>query len=140
MITTKGLTFDAALLLKDSGAVTASGAATVDGDARVLDLGNARVDARTILDVTAIATASNDERYTAQMQFSDSSTFASGVVVGPAFVLGAAEVVGGSADTPVGRYEFSWTNEVQGRLYRYARLYIHTAGTDETITFEAYAM
>lgn len=139
-INSKGSTYDHALRLKDSYAVTASAAGQVASADKVLDLGTGRVDARTILQVSAIKVNANDERYIAQMQFSNSPTFASGVLIGPAFVLGALEVAGGSADTPVGEYELPWTNEIQGTLYRYARIYTHTVGTDETITYTAHVV
>lgn len=134
------MAYDADLLLMDSQAQDSGGGASeVDSVAKQIDLGDACVRGRTILDVTAITVSSNDEQYIAQMQFSNTSGFGSGVVVGPAYVLGAHEVAGGSADTPTGRYEWSWTNEIGGTRYRYARLFWITTGTSETITASAFA-
>lgn len=137
---TKGFTYDSELELKDAGAVTSSAAGTVDGDARVLDLGQARVDARTIVHVTAVDATTGDERSQITMQFSNSATFASGIVNGPSLGFGAFEVVGGSADPALGIYELPWTNEVNGTVYRYARVYVMADGTSPSVTFSAFAV
>ena len=133
-------TFDALLQLKDAGLVAADGAATVGGQARIVDLGDARVDARVIVDVTALEVASGDERYEVRMQFSDSSSFASGIVNGSGIVLGDSSVTGASADSAAtGRHEFGFTNDLGGNTYRYARLYSDVSGTIATgINFTAW--
>lgn len=133
-------TFDALLQLKDAGLVAADGAATVGGQARIVDLGDARMDARVIVDVTALEVATGDEAYRLRMQFSDSSSFASGVVNGPEVVLGDSSVTGASADNAAtGRYELGFTNDLGGNTYRYARLYVDVQGTIATgINFTAW--
>jgi len=132
-------TFDALLQLKDAGLVAASAAATVGGQARIVDLGAAYFSARVIFDVTAIEVASGDEAYRVRLQFSNSSTFASGVVNGPEMVLGDSTVTLSSADTATGRYIMAFTNEYAGTQYRYARLYTVVQGTVATgINFIAY--
>lgn len=136
----KGYTYDDALELKDAGAVTSSAAATVGGSAKVLDLGAGRVDGRTIINMTAFDATTGDERSQVTMQFSDSSTFASGVVNGPSIGFGAFEVLGGSADPAVGVYELPWSNEVAGTVYRYARIYTFGGGTSPSVTFSAFAV
>ena len=136
----KGYTYDADLLLKDSGAVTTSAAGTVASVAKILDLGAGRVDGRTIIDMTAFDATTGDERSQVTMQFSASSTFASGVVNGPSIGFGAYEVVAGSADPAVGVYELPWTNEIAGTVYRYARIYTFGGGTSPSVTFSAYAV
>lgn len=137
---TKGYTYDDALELKDAGAITNSAAATVGGQARVLDLGAGRVDGRTILNVTAFDATTGDERSQITMQFSNSADFSSGVVNGASQGFGAFEVLGGSADPAVGLYELPWTNEINGTVYRYARVYVFGGGTSPSVTFTAHAV
>lgn len=134
----KDFTYDNALLLKDAGAVTASGNATVAAAARILDLGPGRVDGRVVCDVSAIDTASNDEGYTLQVQGSNSPSFASGIVALATKQLGDATVTGNSADTGVGRYEIPFQNEENGVVYRYLRLRYVIVGTTPSINFTAF--
>lgn len=133
----KDETFDYDLRLKDAGAVAASAAAQVGGAAKVLDVGAARVDARTIVDVSAITVGAADQLYGIEMQFSNDSTFATGVVIGPSLRLGHQTATGASAASTVGRYELPWTNEVNGVTYRYARAYTRVAGTGPSINYTA---
>ncbi|AOG04134.1 hypothetical protein [Bosea sp. RAC05] len=86
----RAYTFDAALELKDAGAVTASAAAQVGGSAKILDVGNAQFEAMLIVDVTAMDVANADERYEIILQGSNSSTFASGIENLAAIELGAS--------------------------------------------------
>lgn len=135
----KDQTYDNATLLKDAGAITASAAATVAAVARVLDLGLARIDGRVIVDLSAITVGTADNLYQIKAQFSNSSTFASGVIGGTSLMMGHATVlVGESAATVIGRYEMSFTNELSGTLYRYMRLYTQVAGTTPSINYTAF--
>ncbi len=136
----KGYTYDSDLLLKDSSAVTTSAAAQVASVDKVVDLGLGRVDGRTIINMTAFDATTGDERSQVTMQFSNSATFASGVVNGSSQGFGAFEVLGGSADPAVGVYELPWTNEIAGTLYRYARVYTFGGGTSPSVTFSAFAV
>lgn len=136
----RGFQYDAALVLRDAGAVTSSRAATVGGNARVLTLGPARVDGRVIVDLTALTVNDNTERYTLITQYSESPTFASGVVNGAALSMGAFEVAGGSADTALGRHEVGFTNEINGKVYPYMRLYELIGGDSPSINFVAFAV
>lgn len=127
---TKDFTFDLDLLLKDAGLVAADAAATVGGDARVLDLGASRVDGRVVVDATAVEVDSSDERYEILVQLSNSATFASGVFTAAGIVLGDADALpGADSDNGAGRYEFGFTNEWNGVVYRYMRLYTDVTGT-----------
>lgn len=122
--------FDTLLQAKDAGLVAADAAAQVSGADKILDLGAKRFDATLIVDVTVIEIASNDERYDIGIQLSDSATFASGIVQGPILALGALEtLIGADTDSAVGRYELPFSNEVNGTVYRYARVYTNVAGT-----------
>jgi hypothetical protein len=126
-------------LLKDAGAVTASGNATVAAAARILDLGAARVDGRVVCDVSAIDTVTGDESYVLQVQGSNSPTFASGIVALASKQLGGATPTGNSAATGTGRYEIAFTNEENGVVYRYMRVRYVIAGTTPSINFVAFA-
>lgn len=125
----KDWTFDYDLRLKDAGLVAADAAAQVGGADKILDLGESRVDGRVIVDISAIEVADNDEAFFIICQFSDSATFASGIVNGTCLPTGTLEVVKSSADTAVGRYELPFTNEINGTIYRYMRLYTEVQGT-----------
>lgn len=131
-INQKSFTYDHSLLLKASGAVTATAASSI------LDLGASRIDARVIVDVSAIDTASNDESYRLRVQLSNSSTFASGIVCPVTLELGDSTVTGNSADSAIGRYEVPFSNEVNGVTYRYIRVNQVIAGTTPTYTAVIY--
>jgi hypothetical protein len=136
----KDFTYDHALLLKDAGALTSSANSQVSGQARVLDLGAGRVDGRVVLDVSAIDTVTGDESYIAQVQVSNSATFASGVVAIASKQLGGATPTGNTVATPIGRYEVHFSNEENGVLYRYARLRWVIAGTTPSVNAVAFAV
>jgi hypothetical protein len=134
----KDFTPDTSTRLKDAGAITADAAAQVGGSAAILDLGLSRVDGRVIIDVSAIDVASGDESYLLRTQFSNSSTFASGVIGGPIVQLGDSTVlIGESADSVVGRYELPFCNEINGVTYRYMRMYTDVGGTTPSINYVA---
>ncbi len=131
-INSKSFTYDADHLLKASGAVTATGASSI------LNLGDARCDARVIVDVSAIDITTGDEAYELRVQVSDSASFASGIQTVGAFKFGDSTVTGGSADTVVGRYELGVSNEFNGTIYTYLRINAVVAGTTPSITYAAY--
>lgn len=128
----KDFTFDLSTQLKDAGLVAASAAAQVGGAAKVLDLGLGRIDFRVIVDATAIEVDTGNELYTVLLQLSNSSTFASGIFNAGAILLGHSSTTLESASTAVGRRELPACNEVNGTLYRYARVYTVVAGTIAT--------
>lgn len=137
-INQKGFTYDHALLMKDAGLVAASAAATVGGSAKVLDLGAARVDARVIVDISAIEVATGDEKYEIEVQVSNTANMSGGLFIAGVAKLGDSTVSNESADTAVGRREIAFTNEINGTTYRYARIYTRVAGTVATgINFTA---
>lgn len=124
----KDETFDTATQLKDAGLVAASAAAQVGGSDAILDMGAARVDARAIIDISAVEVATGDEKYVIIAQGSNSASFASGVVNLGALPLGDSSVSLESADTTTGRRELAFCNEVSGTVYRYVRLYTQVVG------------
>ncbi|HXH43295.1 MAG TPA: hypothetical protein VNK51_05525 [Bradyrhizobium sp.] len=134
----RDFTYDNATLLKDAGAVAADAAGTVLAAVKVVTLGAGRADARMIVDVSAIVVGA-DNRYDIQLQFSNSPTFASGVIGGASLSLGNAAVLPGeSATSVIGRYEAAFTNEINGTLYSYCRVYTNVSGTTPSINYTAY--
>lgn len=124
---------DAEFLLKDAGLVAADAAAQVASADKIVTLGAGRVDGRVIVDVSAIEVASGNEAYAIKTQFSTSATFASAVIGGTQIELGDSSVlIGESADSAVGRYEIPFTNEINGTVYPYMRLYTDVQGTIAT--------
>lgn len=135
-------THDDEMLFKDAGLVAADAAAQVDGSDKRVDLGLSRFDGVMHIDVSAIEVASGDESYRIKVQLSNSATFASGVIGGPQLHLGDSSIlIGESADSTTGHYELPFCNEVNGTLYRYARVYTDVAGNIATgINFVARAV
>lgn len=137
----KDFTYDHAHLMKDAGLVGTSAAATVGGQARVLDFGPGRVDARAIVDITACEVADGNEKYEVELQLSNAADIGSGIFIGGVLKLGDSSVSGESADTVAGRRELHFTNEINGVLYRYARLYTRVGGTVATgINYSAFCV
>lgn len=133
-------TFDANLEFKDAGLVAADAAATVDSAAKVVDLGEGHFVGAMVIDISAIETASTDERYDIIVQLSDSSTFASGIVDAAILSVGHASALPGDTTSTTGRYVVYFHNEVNGTWYRYARIYTDVTGTIATgINFTAWA-
>jgi hypothetical protein len=131
--------FDADLEFKDAGLVAASAAATVDGSAKIVDLGTGTFRGEMFLDVSAVEIASNDERYDILIQLSSSATFASTYVTAAQLQLGANEVLNGDQDSTTGRYKVVFDNEYDLTYYRYARVFTVVAGTIATgINYTAY--
>lgn len=133
---------DLELVFKDAGLVGADAAATVGGNAKIIDVGDrTRFEAVMIVDVSAIEIASNDELYHIIIQGSSSSSFASDIENLAMLSLGATEVrPGGGKDSAIGRYEVPFVNEQADALYRYIRIYTDVAGTIATgINFKAFA-
>lgn len=137
----KDATYDHEMLMKDAGLVAVSAAATVASVARVQDMGNARVDARIIVDIIAAESATGDELYTVEVQVSNSPTFASTVFIAAAIRLGAAGTTFESVATAIGRREIAFTNEINGVVYRHVRLFTRVVGTIATgVNYRAYAV
>ena len=129
-------TYDDLLRLSDGGLITADAVTLVDGAAAILDLGSSRFDGTLILDAAVVEVASGDEVCFYALEFSNSASFASGIVQGPGIYLGdAAPTTMGNADTDngAGRYEVGFTNEFPGgTIYRYVRLNQNFTGTIDT--------
>jgi len=128
----KDFTFDIATQLKDAGLVAASAAATVGGAAKILNMGAARFDGRVIIDASAIEADTGDELYTILVQGSQSATFASGIVNLGALTLGDTTTTLESADTPIGRRELHFCNEINGVAFEFVRVFTKVVGTIAT--------
>ena len=131
--------FDSGLEMKDAGLVAASAAAQVDSADKILNLGDSFVKGVVVIDVTAVEVDNANEQYIIGWQLSDSATFASGIVEAASLILGDNSVVGGDADTSAGRFTLYVSNEFDGAIYTYARLYTTIAGTiGSGINYSAY--
>jgi hypothetical protein len=130
----KDFTFDYAMRMKDAGLVAASAAAQVGGADKILDIGAQRLDARVILDFSAIEAATNDEYYLISIQGSDSATFGGTTHVNLATcAVGDPTKTGEGVDsTAAARREMAFCNEINGHVYRYVRIYTFVAGTIAT--------
>lgn len=127
--------YDYSFSMKDAGLVASSAAATFGGVAKIATVGSGRMDARLVIDVTALEIASNDEIYSIAVQGSDVSDFDTGsekIEELGVINLGAAEVIGGNQDSTIGRYEVPFSNEKLGVKYPYIRVYTTVAGTVAT--------
>jgi hypothetical protein len=122
-------TYDNLLLLKDAGAVSANGAATVAGQLRVIDLGPAwSGSVKAVIDTAAISTGNGNETYRVAIQGSNDITFATGVVE-----LGSVNVV---ASEP--RNEAAFSDKQGDTIYRYVRAFTTVGGTGPSINFTAF--
>lgn len=128
----KDFTYDHAHLMKDAGLVAASAAATVDGSPKVVDFGPGRIDARVILDLIAVEVDSGNEKFEVEVQVSNTADLSAGMLIAGVAKLGDSSVSNESADTVAGRREIHFTNEINGTIYRYGRLYTRIAGTIAT--------
>jgi hypothetical protein len=131
----KDFTFDYAMRLKDAGLVAASAAAQVGGVDKIIDLGgSSRLDARVIIDFSAIEAASNDEYYIISIQGSDSATFGgtTHTNLGSCVVGDPTKTGEGVDSTAASRRELHFCNEVNGHVFRYLRIYTFVGGTIAT--------
>lgn len=131
----KGYPFDALHEMKDAYLVAASAVAEVDSTAKSVDIGPGRFDGALVIDVTAIEIASNDERYDIVVEGSNAVAFDSGCVALAVLPIGALETLPGGGtmkDSTIGRYELKVTNDYDGVIYRYLRVYTVVAGTIAT--------
>lgn len=85
------VSYDADLVLKDTGLVAASAAATVSSAAKIIDLGEGGVECDVVLDVSACEVASEDEGYRIAVQVSSDALFADDTYEIASVQLGACE-------------------------------------------------
>lgn len=119
-------TFDSDLELKDFGLVAATTTETT-----IVDLGDGLADGFLVFDVTAVETASGNEKYTIHLEGSNVAAMGSGSVsLAATFMGNATDPM--DAVTAVGRIVVPFRNEQNGTAYRYVRLYTLVAGTIAT--------
>ena len=122
-------TYDNALLLKDAGLIAADAAGTVSAAAKVINVGAGRFEGTVVVEVTVIEVAT-DERYIIAIQGCDAAAFSSGIENLACLELGWTTArAGGAATSTVGRYYIRFSNEQNGVIYPYIRLYTDVAGT-----------
>jgi hypothetical protein len=125
-------TYDDALELKASAAVTSSAAGSI-----IVDLGDGLTDAYMVLDVSAIVVNDTDEIYNIYLEGSNVAAMDSGSVALAQIEMGNATAPA-DADTSTGRFVVPFRNEQNGTLYRYVRVYTKVAGTTPSITYSAF--
>ena len=126
-------TYDNDLKLKAAGLV-----ASTTTETTILDLGAGLFDGYLILDVTAVETASGDEKYTVHIEGSNVAAMSSGSVTLANIPLGNLTAPADAATT-TGRFVVPVRNEQNGTTYRYVRIYTLVAGTIATgINFTAW--
>lgn len=121
-------TLDELMILKDAGAITASAAGTVASAAKVIDLGEARTDAKAIVNVLAAGTGTG-QKQTITIQVADAAAFNAKVFNVAILELGDAAQIPSNADLGVGVYELPFNNVVNGVVYPYVRVYATIAVT-----------
>jgi len=131
-------TLDDLRILKDAGAITASAAGTVGGSAKVIDLGEARTDAKAIVNVTAAGTGTG-EKQVINIQVSDDN-FAGDIYNVAVLELGDAGQLVGDTDVGVGTYELPFTNVINGVVKPYVRVYatITDVSPDTSLNYECH--
>jgi hypothetical protein len=131
-------TFDAALQLKDAGAITATGAGQVASVARVVNLGAAVMQGAFVVDISALDVTSADETYDIRLQVSSDPTFATDVTIAARVVGGASAVTAGQDVMGVGRMARPFNNIGEdGAPKAYARVYGVLGGTTPSINYTA---
>ena len=126
-------TYDNALLLKAAGLVASTAA-----ESTILDLGAGLVDGYVVLDVSAVETATGDEKYTVVLEGSNVAAMTSGSVSLAVLPLGNLTAPAEAA-TGTGRFVLPFRNEQNGATYRYVRIHTTVAGTIATgINFLAF--
>ena len=125
--------YDNSLLLKAAGLV-----ASTTTESTILDIGSGLVDGYIVLDVSAVETATGDEKYTVHLEGSNVAAMTSGSVTLANIPLGNLTAPADAA-TATGRFVVPFRNEQNGTTYRYVRIYTLVAGTIATgINFSAF--
>ena len=128
--------FDSTHILKDSSLVTASGNGSVDGSAKVVNLGNGLVRGNMHIDITRIDINDNDEIYRLHLMGGSDSSFTNEVSLCE-LELGAKEVVEGNQDNLISRFVLPFQNEQAGVVYPHVRVRHEIAGTSPKLNYSA---
>lgn len=131
-------TLDAAMILKDAGVVTASGAAQVSAVARVLNVGPAFLQGVMTVDFAALDITSTDEGYEVRLQGSSDPTFATDVSILASVRAGTAVGTGENA-SGIGRRQTTFVNVSEdGKPLQYLRAYHVLSGTTPSANYQAF--
>jgi hypothetical protein len=127
---------DAATQLKDAGAAIASGAGTVGGAARVVNVGPAILSAVFTVDIIA-QTIDATAAYDIRLQASSDPSFATDVTI-VANVQSVLVATGGEDRPGIGRRSVPFNNIGEdGAPKAYLRVYHQIAGTTPSINYAA---
>jgi len=121
--------FDKQTELKDAGLVASNLAGTVDGQAKVVNLGRELVEGKLVIDVSALEIDSGDELYRIKLQGSAAHDFSSILEDLAILELGAKEVIGGDQDSQPSRYVVPFSNVKGLYAWPYVRLYTEVSGS-----------
>jgi hypothetical protein len=129
-------TMDAATQLKDAGAAVASGAGTVGGAARVVNVGPAILSAVFTVDIIA-QTIDATAAYDIRLQASNDPTFATDVSI-VAHLQSVLIATGGEDRPGIGRRSIPFVNIGEdGQAKTYLRAYHTISGTTPSINYAA---
>jgi hypothetical protein len=121
---------DGTLLMKDAYLVAADAAAQVDSSDKIADVGAGLVEGHMICEITAFNVDDDDELYLIKLQGSSESDFASDIEDLAILGVGATEtMIGTDTDSVIGTYKLPFSNERNGTVYRYLRVYTDVTGT-----------
>lgn len=129
---TKLGTYDVLTVLEDgASALASSKAGYVNSSAMILDVGQARLDARAIVNVLEIAKKDTTATvYKIAIQGSTSSAFDSDMVDLAVLTVGSKDGLPGNVDLFEGQYELPFTNVTNNVVRRYIRVYMTKSGSD----------
>jgi len=155
--------FDANAQLSDNAAAyTATGYTQVAGVDGIIDLGGnqgatvtlpsiadvspitpqqPRIDAYLVVDVTAIDVSSGNETYDLLLLVSNDPGFGAGTVeqaVGISLGKGASRRGINMKDSVTGRIELGFTNQIEGNIYQFGKLYAVLGGTTPSLSIAAF--
>jgi len=123
----------ASLIEDGAAAIVADGASS-----NYYDTGGAAIKGEIYLNVTACGVTGGDEKYAIYVECSDVAAFNASIIRTGYLELGDAAAIIGDEDKTTGNYAIPFTNQMNGLIYQYIRLYVDVTGASPTITFTAY--
>jgi hypothetical protein len=143
----KGKGFDALLSIRDTSfaALTTASANRVtfawegpyvSSAVAPIDMGNARVNMKAVIDISAMDIVSNDEEYCFTVLGYDQA--ATGYTPLASLSLGAKEITLGTVDNVPGRYEILFSNDFCEIVYPKLTLGVMILGTTPSLQFTAF--
>ena len=128
--------FDNTHVLKDAGAVTASGFGEVGAAAKVVNLGSGLVRLNLVLNISAIKCSAGDELYTIHLMGGSDASFTKTVSL-CSKELGHNSVLQGNLDSKISRVVLAAQTEHSGTVYPYVRVRHVISGTSPSINYTA---